>query len=51
MSGKKFGMIKSDESRKSFLQRNFTKMGSGSLRGSILALSASAIGSGKHSLF
>lgn len=34
------------ESRRSFLQRNFTKMGTGSMRGSIFALCASAIGSG-----
>ncbi|CDW75595.1 sodium-coupled neutral amino acid transporter 1 isoform 1 [Stylonychia lemnae] len=37
---------KATNSRRSFIQRNFTKMGSGSLRGSIFAMIASAIGSG-----
>ena len=36
------------ESRRSFVQRSFSQMGSGSLRGSVFALTASAIGSGMN---
>lgn len=35
------------DSRRSLLERSFSRMNNGSLRGSIFALTASAIGSGK----